>query len=122
MKVTGRELKAYLLAGLFAVVASLGIGYTAATVMTDLQTTGTMTVGNTLTVSGVATFSDALTVTGVLDSTAGLRAPSIHLDAATDVVTSTPTVTGDIVRDASFIVYIATQTVTNDWQKIGTQS
>lgn len=81
-----------------AVVAFMAIAYAAATKFTDVTVTGDLSVGRN------ATFS-------------ALIVPEVN------VLTSTPTVAGQIVRDSSFKVYIGTNTTgVNGWQKVGTQS
>lgn len=83
---------------LVAVVAFMAIAYAAATKFTDVTVTGDLVVGDQ------ATFG-------------ALVVPSAN------VLTSTPTVVGQIVRDSSFVVYIGTNTTgVNGWQKVGTQS
>ena len=87
-----------LMIAVVAVVAFMAIAYAAATKFTDLHVTGTLQVdGNA--------------------SIAKLIVPEVN------VLTSTPTVVGQIVRDSSFKVYIGTNTTgVNGWQKVGTQS
>jgi len=81
-----------------AVVAFMAIAYAAATKFTNVDITGTLNV------DGNATL-------------AKLVIPEVN------VLTSTPTVAGQIVRDSSFKVYIGTNTTgVNGWQKVGTQS
>lgn len=81
-----------------AVIAFMAIAYAAATKFTDVNVTGDLTVGGTSTVGKLAI-------------------PQVN------VLTSTPTAVGLLVRDSSFVVYISTLTTgVNGWQKVGTQS
>jgi hypothetical protein len=83
---------------LVAVVAFMAIAYAAATKFTNVTVTGDLSV------EGQGTI-------------AKLTIPEVN------VLTSTPTVVGQIVRDSSFKVYISTLTTgVNGWQKVGTQS
>lgn len=120
---TGKESRAYLLAAVMGVVALGSLGWTAATVYTDLQTTGTMTIGSNLTVSGTSTLTGAVSGTGDLSSGTSLTAPKLILDTATDIAISTPTADGEIIRTATFQVYIGTGTDNvGQWVLVGSQS
>jgi len=84
---------------LFSVVAlfCVALVYAAATRFTNLEVTGTLDV------AGNATL-------------AKLVIPQV------DVAVTTPTVTGLLVRNSSYVLYISTLTTgINGWQKVGTQ-
>lgn len=80
------------------VATFMAIAYAAATKFTNVDISGTLNVDGNTTI-------------------AKLIVPEVN------VLTSTPTVVGQIVRDSSFKVYIGTNTTgVNGWQKVGTQS
>lgn len=80
------------------------------TVHTDHKVTGTQTIEGNQTVAGTAA------VTGVAS---GGR---FTLLDTVDVSSVTPTVVGQLVKDASNILYISTGiSVPGDWTKVGTQ-
>lgn len=76
----------------------------------DSNGTTRITVGSTNAVTGAMTVSGALTVSG------NLVVPTV------DVTTTTPTVVGALVKNASGVLYISTATVAvGDWIKVGGQ-
>lgn len=109
--------KANILAAFFGLIAFFGLAFGAYTTFTDLKTTGDLLVGNNATITG------DLAVAGDSSVSGGLALDFVTLDSAVNVSVTTPTVVGQLVRDASFILYIATATTsTSDWIKVGTQS
>lgn len=114
---------------------------TGATTMSTLATTGKAVIGGTFTVdSGSVTISTTgitktLSVTGNTTLSSATVTNTLTLSTVTvsgtmglrfigiiDPAVSTPTATGILAIDSSFILYISTQAATASWQKIGTQS
>jgi hypothetical protein len=84
---------------LFSVVAlfCVALVYAAATKFTNLEVTGDLSVGGNTTVSN-------------------LIIPEVN------VAVTTPTATGLLVRNSSYVLYISTLTTgINGWQKVGSQ-
>lgn len=86
-----------------AIATFMAIAYAAATKFTNVDVTGDLSVAGTSTLATVS--------------------PTVLVIPTVNVLTSTPTALGQIVKDSSYKVYIGTNTTgTNGWQKIGTQS
>jgi len=77
-----QKAKTHLLPGILAALVAVGLAWGAATKFTDLETTGTMTVGTTLDVTGATTLTGGLTQDGTAtlndDVTLGSAAKLIH--------------------------------------------
>jgi hypothetical protein len=102
--------KSTFLAVAFGMIAFVGLALGAYTTFTDLKTTGDMLVGDTLTVVGDTVLGGPAT------------ADYIILSEAVNVAVTTPTVVGQLVRNASFVVYIASGTAgVSQWIKVGAQ-
>ena len=98
------------LAALFAVIALVSLAYAAATKFTNVTVTGDLAVEGTSTTTGASTMA-LVTVN------------RLRLAESVNVSVATPTVAGQIVRDSTYQVYIASGTASpSQWVKIGTQS
>lgn len=62
----GKFSKAHLLNGILGTMVIVGLVWGAATKFTDLETSGTITVGSTLNVTGATTLTGATTVSGTI--------------------------------------------------------
>lgn len=95
--------KGNVIAGIIATVVFLAVAYA-----------GTTRFGNLL-------VKENLEVTGTTTLTGALASPLVPYTL--DVTVSTPTAVGQLVQDASHILYMSTGTANvNQWQKVGTQN
>jgi hypothetical protein len=121
----GINRKYQVLAGMFGVMAFIGLAYAGVTTYTSLKITGTTALQGVTTISGATTHSAAVTVTGAttLSTTTfsgaqSLAFPASFITLGTDVARST----GTVGFTSTWVMYVATGTGNaNQWVKIGGQ-